>query len=165
MTQQPMRIDASVLGMTGSGFVPLAATHNIVAGLMLTPVYMQLDQPAQAAALPPVRRGLSAEQRATRIGASATRSEGIRRGRARLAASLCNQNAGKEFLVTLRLAAGLSQAELGQRIDMQQPNVARMEKQPGDLGMTIVSKLASALSTSTDRIIKAAENTNLALAQ
>lgn len=155
-----MLIDASVLGMTGSGFVPLNASHDMVIGVMMTPVYMMLNQPAQAASVTLARRGVSAERRTARIAASLVRSEGIRNGRTRLAASLCAVNDGKAFLTTLRLAAGLSQSELGRLIDMKQPNVARLEKQPGDLGMNVISKLARALNTSTDRIIEAADNTN-----
>lgn len=151
--------------MTGSGFVPLSATHDMLMGVMMTPVYMKLNQPAQAAAVTPVRRGVSAERRAARIAASPLRSEGIRHGRTRLAASLSTVNEGKVFLTTLRLAAGLSQSELGRLIDMKQPNVARLEKQPGDLGMAVIRKLATALATSTDRIIEAADNTNQASAK
>lgn len=134
----------------------------MMVGVMMTPVYVRLDLPSQSAAIAAFRRGVSHTDRAARISASALRSEGIRRGRARLAASLSATNEGKIFLTTLRLAAGLSQTELGKLIDMQQSNVARMEKKPGDLGMAVICKLAKAFGTSTDRIIEAAHNTNQA---
>lgn len=137
----------------------------MVMGVMMTPVYVRLNQPAQALPITVVRRGVSAESRAARIAASPLRSEGIRNGRTRMAASLSAVNDGKVFLTTLRLAAGLSQSEMGRLIDMKQPNVARLEKQPGDLGMTVIRKLATALRTSTDRIIEAADNTNQASAK
>ena len=151
--------------MTGSGFVPLGASHDMVMGVMMTPVYMKLNQPAQAVPAPVVRRGVSAQCRAARIAANSLRTEGIRNGRVHLAASLSAVNKGKVFLTTLRLAAGLSQSELGQLIGMKQPNVARLEKQPGDLGMAVIRKLATALATTTDRIIEAADNTNQASAK
>lgn len=137
----------------------------MVMGVMMTPVYMMLNQPAQVAPVALARRGVSAERRAARIAASSQRTEGIRHGRTRLAASLIAANEGKVFLTTLRLAAGLSQSELGRLIDMKQPNVARMEKKPGELGMTVIEKLAEAFSTSSDAIIKAARNTNQASAK
>lgn len=134
----------------------------MVMGVMMTPVYVRLDLPTRAPGITARRRGVSHEQRAERISASPLRSEGIRRGRARLASSISAINEERSFLTTLRLAAGLSQAELGKLIDMKQPNVARLEKQPGDLGMNLIRKLAKALSASTEQIIEAAENTNLA---
>lgn len=151
--------------MTGSGFIQLGATHDIVMGLMVTPVMFSLNLTPRTTSIALVRRGVSSEQRAARIAASPLRSEGIRRGRIRLAAALGSANEGKIFLSTLRLAAGLSQSELGKLIDMKQPNVARLEKQPGDLGMTVIRKLAKALNTTTDCIMEAADNTNQALAE
>lgn len=53
--------------------------------------------------------------------------------------------AGDYSLRALRLKAGLSQRELGVRIGMSQPNVARLEREQCDPHLSTLLKLADAL--------------------
>lgn len=53
--------------------------------------------------------------------------------------------AGDVSLRSLRLKAGLSQRELAERIGTSQPNIARMEKSPGDVTLGTLRRLAAAL--------------------
>lgn len=64
-------------------------------------------------------------------------------------------DAGEVSLRGLRLAAGLSQRELGERIGMSQPNVARLERHPGDVGLHTLRKLAEALGVDLNTLGKA----------
>lgn len=63
--------------------------------------------------------------------------------------------AGEMSLRALRLKAGLSQRELGERIAMSQANVARMEKRPGNLGIETLRRLAKALGVDLNSLDKA----------
>lgn len=64
-------------------------------------------------------------------------------------------DAGEASLRALRLKAGLSQRELGERIGMSQPNVARLESRPGDVGLTTLRRLAEALGVDLNTLDRA----------
>ncbi len=131
---------------------------------MVSAVYIELNQTfSEVESVRTTSRGISREQRANRIAASAERSEGIRRGRMRLAKAIDAVNEAEPRLSTLRLKAGLSQAELGQLIDMKQPNVARFEKNPGNPQLETLRKLSKALGVSMDLVADAIEATNKAV--
>lgn len=150
-----------MIGTTGSAFLPLGGTHNAVVGLHITPVMIVLNQRLDR---PAPMRGLSASGRAARIAANPQRAAALRQGRQRLAAAIGRQNEGMQSLAGLRLAAGLSQAELAARMDMQQPNVARLERRPGDPSMTTIQRMARALSVELSDVVAAIEATNKAAA-
>lgn len=63
--------------------------------------------------------------------------------------------AGNFSLRTLRLKAGLSQRELAERIGTSQPNVARLEKAPGDPTLGTLRRLADALGVDFNTLIRA----------
>lgn len=159
MTRQPQPTETSVLVMTSSTFLPLGGTANAVVGLHVTPVLVQLNQQIRPAAMP---RGLSAAERAARIARNPARSKALVQGRQRLARVIERMNEGVRPLAALRLAAGLSQSELAARMDMQQPNIARLEKRPGDPSLSTLRKLASALDAPLEEVIAAVDAANMA---
>lgn len=58
-------------------------------------------------------------------------------------------------LRALRLQAGLSQRELGERIGMSQSNIARLERRPGDIGLGTLRRLAQALGVDLNTLDRA----------
>lgn len=143
--------------MTGSTFLPLGGTSNTVLGLHVTPVLLRLNQQVSAV---PTPRGVSAQERATRIAFNPARAAALVQGRQRLARVIEKMNEGARPLAALRLAVGLSQSELAERMNMQQPNVARLEKRPGDPSLSTLQKLSKALGVSLDDVIAAVETSN-----
>ncbi len=126
-------------------------------GLQITPVYIAMQrQPSKK----DTQRGLSATDRAARIRSNPVRSGAQQAGRQRLARVVSHFNPGTKPLSTLRLEAGLSQAELAARMDMLQPNIARLEKKPGDPSMTTLKRLSAALGVTVDVVIAAVEAAN-----
>ncbi|WP_177192700.1 helix-turn-helix transcriptional regulator [Variovorax sp. OV084] len=54
----------------------------------------------------------------------------------------------------MRLKAGLSQAQLAEKMGTQQSNISRWERDPGDLKGTTILKLAAALNVDGNAILK-----------
>jgi DNA-binding XRE family transcriptional regulator len=106
------------------------------------------------------KRGISATERIARIRNSPLRAAAIVKGRQRLAKVAAQLNPGFRPLSALRLAAGLSQSELAEKMDMKQPNIARLEKKPGDPSLSTLRKLASVLGVDIGEVIAAVEATN-----
>ena len=71
-------------------------------------------------------------ERTAQIAANSSRhpipAAAIVKGRQRLAKVTENRNSGLKLLSILRLAAGLSKAELAEAMNMTQANIARLEK-------------------------------------
>lgn len=108
------------------------------------------------------KRGISATERGARVRSNALRAAAIVKGRQRLARVAEQRNPGFRPLSSLRLSAGLSQAELADKMDMKQPNIARLEKKPGDPSLSTLQKLASVLGVDIREVIAAVEMTNKA---
>jgi len=126
-------------------------------GLQITPVYIAMHrQPSKR----DTARGLSATDRAAQIRANAVRSGALRAGRQSFARVVSHFNPGTKPLAALRLEAGLSKAELVARMDMLQPNIARLEKKPGDPSMSTLKKLSAALGVTVEVVIAAVEASN-----
>ena len=140
-----------------STFLPLGITHNAVYGLQLTPVYISLNRHVENIG---TSRGITVAERSARIRANPARAAAIAAGRERLAKVVAHFNPGVRLLSSLRLAAGLSQAELAEKMDMKQPNIARFEKKPGDPSMSTLVKLASVLGVDIAEVIAVVEATN-----
>ncbi len=90
------------------------------------------------------------------------RAEAIVKGRQRLAKVADHLNPGFRPLSALRLAAGLSQSGLAEMMDMKQPNIARLEKKPGDPSLSTLKKLAAVLGVDIAEVIAAVEAANKA---
>lgn len=71
-----------------------------------------------------------------------------------------NPKAPTPTLVSLRLHAGLSQAELAQLLGTAQSGIARMEKRPGDLALSRLTQLSAAFNCDINTIAQAVHNTN-----
>ena len=155
MTQPLTNSEVSVIGTTGSTFLPLGGTHNCFFGLHITPVYITLNRHVACDSSP--KRGISAAERSVRIRNNPLRAAAIVKGRQRLAKVAGRLNPEFRPLSALRLAAGLSQTELAERMDMQQPNIARLEKKPGDPSLSTLQKLAAVLGVDIGEVIAAVE--------
>lgn len=150
-----------MIGTTGSAFLPLGGSRSGIFGLQITPVYIALNQHVVSATTP--KRGLSLTDRsASRIRSNPLRAAAIVKGRQRLAKITDQRNPGFRPLSTLRLAAGLSQAELAEKMEMKQPNIARFEKKPGDPAMSTLQKLAAVLGVDIGEVVAAVDATNKA---
>jgi len=55
-------------------------------------------------------------------------------------------------IASQRRKKGLSQAELAEKVDMRQPNVARLEKNPGRVTIDVLFKILLSLGNSPKRI-------------
>lgn len=149
-----------MIGTTGSAFLPLGGSHSGIYGLQITPVYIAMNRHVVGDNGP--KRGISATDRGARVRSNALRAAAIVKGRQRLAKVADQRNPGFRPLSTLRLAAGLSQAELADKMDMKQPNIARLEKKPGDPSLSTLQKLAAVLRVDIREVIAAVEVTNKA---
>ena len=149
-----------MIGTTGSAFLPLGGPHSGIYGLQITPLYIAMNQHVVGGNGP--KRGISATDRGARVGSNALRAAAIVKGRQRLAKVADQRNPGFRPLSTLRLAAGLSQSELADKMDMKQPNIARLEKKPGDPSLSTLQKLAAVLGVDIREVIAAVEATNKA---
>jgi DNA-binding XRE family transcriptional regulator len=107
-------------------------------------------------------RGISANERRASIKNNPLRAAAIVKGRQRLAKVAGQLNPAFRPLSALRLAAGLSQAELAEKMEMVQPNIARLEKRPGDPSLSTLQKLAIVLGVDIREVIAAVEATNKA---
>jgi len=146
----------------GSVSRPLSGLGRKIFNLKITPIYLVLGHrltPERTA-----QRGVSPRERAARIAANPSRAAAIVKGRQRLAQVTKNRNPEWQSLSTLRLAAGLSQAELASMTDMKQPNIARLEKNPGDPSLSTLRKLAVALGVEITQVIAAVDAINKAKA-
>lgn len=149
-----------MIATTGSAFLPLGGSHSGIYGLQITPVYIAMNQHVAGDNGP--KRGISATERGARVRSNALRAAAIVKGRQRLARVAEQRNPGFRPLSSLRLSAGLSQAELADKMDMKQPNIARLEKKPGDPSLSTLQKLASVLGVDIREVIAAVEMTNKA---
>ena len=160
MTPQLRNSEISVIGTTGSAFLPLSGFHSGLFGLQITPVFIALNRHVAGDSSP--KRGISTAERSARIGNNPLRAAAIAKGRQRLAKVADHLNPGFRPLSALRLAAGLSQSELAEKMSMKQPNIARFEKKPGDPSLSTLQKLATVLGVDIGEVIAAVEAVNKA---
>ena len=66
---------------------------------------------------------------------------------------------GRPTLASLRLAAGLSQRQLGEKCGLQQPHVSRYEVGKHEPTLTVAKNLADALGVGLDQFFEAWSNT------
>lgn len=149
-----------MIGTTGSAFLPLGGSPSGVFGLQITPVFIAMNRHVAGDNSP--KRGLSATERSARIKNNAMRAAAIVKGRQRLAKVADHFNPGFRPLSALRLAAGLSQSELAEKMGMKQPNIARLEKKPGDPSLSTLQRLATVLRVDIGEVIAAVEAANKA---
>ena len=97
-------------------------------------------------------RGIAISERAAKLERNPQRAAALAKARARLAGIAEERSA--ETLTTLRLKAGLSQAQLAQKVGTKQSNVSRWEREPKELQVTTILKLAAALGVSDAKIFE-----------
>jgi DNA-binding Xre family transcriptional regulator len=161
MTLQPLNTQACVTATTGWAFLSLGAPASAVLGMKITPLYISMNQSVIKTSA--VGRGLSAAERKLRIENNPLRAAAIGKGRKRLAKIAERTNPGFRPLAVLRLAAGMSQTELAEKMQMKQPNIARLERSPGDLSLSTLQKLALVLGVDLREVIAAVDATNGAI--
>lgn len=144
--------------MTGSVLRPLGSSDKGIYGLHITPMFVTMD--CNVILDKTVVRAISADERAARMKKNPLRAAAIVKGRQRLAKVLESRNPGFRPLSALRLAAGMSQIELATRMGMKQPNIARLEKSPGDPSLSTLKRLAGALGVEIGQVIAAVDATN-----
>lgn len=99
----------------------------------------------------------STKARIERLSRDPRKAAALARARARIGEYLEDVAPLELSLVALRLRAGLSQTQLAERMGKQQSNVSRMEKDPGDMQLSTMKKLAEALGVQLSEIVDALE--------
>lgn len=110
--------------------------------------------------LPPLNRGeLCASDYLAKVEANPRRAAALARARER-----AGRTPGRpQTLTQLRMAAGLSQAQLASKMGTQQPNIARWEREPGKMNVETILRFASALGVAAEEVFKASSSSNVAL--
>lgn len=93
-----------------------------------------------------------------KVEANPRRKAALENARKKYSTWLDNESIPGVGLASLRLAAGISQAELARRLNMAQPNVSRLERGAGDPHFSTIKSLATALNVSIDRVVSAIED-------
>ena len=107
------------------------------------------------AALP--LRGIYVSERMARLERDPKKAAALARARGRLGQAA--EKGARPTISSLRLNAGLSQAQLAERLGTQQGNISRWEREPTELQVTTILRLAAALGVSDTvifEIVKAA---------
>jgi ribosome-binding protein aMBF1 (putative translation factor) len=87
------------------------------------------------------------------VEADARKAAYMQQARKRLADALYADE--PETLSALRLAAGLSQAQLAERASTSQPHITRIEKGQTDPGTDLIARIAAALGIDDMRVYRA----------
>lgn len=131
---------AILIDNRSAGIVPDAkVVHQVRSGNALVSTYVV--GPAQRAS------------RKDRLLSDPRKKAAIQRARQKIAAAI--DDASEFSLSKLRLQAGLSQAQLAQRIGSQQPAIARLEKGAVDPGVSTITKIADALAVTPQAVLTA----------
>lgn len=85
-------------------------------------------------------------------------AQAMERMRRKVGAAISNRP--RSGVAALRFKAGLSQQQLADRMATQQPNIARWERQPEQMTVVTIRKLAGALEIDTQELFLAIENVN-----
>lgn len=101
----------------------------------------------------PLPNSVSVDNLVREVEADASKAAYMQQARKRLANTLY---AGEsETLSALRLAAGLSQAQLAEKAATSQPHIARIERGQTDPGTDLIARIASALGIDDMRVYRA----------
>ena len=101
------------------------------------------------------RIGTNIRNRIAKLEKKPARAAALAKARQRLGSSLQAADSKNEHtLAAMRLSAGLSQAKLADLMGTQQPNIARLEKNPAGLQAATVLKLAQALGVDPLKILQ-----------
>lgn len=102
----------------------------------------------------------SAQNRSTRLARDERKSAAIARARQRMGDWYEQAQIDGKGLVALRLKAGLSQTELAKRLNMQQPNLSRLEKGLVDPKLSTIKELAIVLGLDLGVVANAVSSMN-----
>jgi len=98
--------------------------------------------------------GVNIKTRIARLEKNPERAAALAKARERIGSALQSVDTDHEHtLASMRLRAGLSQARLAELMGTQQPNIARLEKNPAGLQAATVLKLAKALKVDPMEIL------------
>lgn len=134
--------------MTTSGwaFQPTSVTASSVSGYFMCHVHIDTAQD-------PEHHAASVAALARRYEADPKKAAALARARQKLAERLGNEP--KASLTQLRLKAGLSQAKLAEKMGVQQPYIARVERGEDDLKLSTIENLARALGITPTEVFAA----------
>lgn len=148
----------SVTAMTGSTFLPFGQVGSAIVGLTIIPTAVYTHEKWVGARM---ARGVSVKDRMVRLEADPAKARALNAARAGIGAVMQARNEGRATLATLRMAAGLSQTQLAQKMETKQGNISRWEKNPGDMHATTILKMARALNVDSTRVLEAIQMTEL----
>lgn len=154
MTQDILTCNEFSPTMIPLGFSPDIAQSNeeITVGWVFMAAQVTIVHPRSTQ--PVIRsKGLSLKDYVSSISSDPATKERLQKARKAVSLFAKNETSGRETLASLRLKAGLSQAELASLIGATQPYVARLERGTSDFRSSTIRKLASALSVSVETIV------------
>lgn len=101
----------------------------------------------------PLPNSVSVDTLVREVEADARKAAYMQQARKRLADTLYADET--ETLSALRLAAGLSQAQLAEKASTSQPHIARIERGQTDPGTDLIARIAAALGVDDMRVYRA----------
>ena len=142
---------------TGAGGLPFVMWINDQVQII-----QQILDPASHAA---TAGFVTAAERGRKLAGNSRRSAALQRARQRVGDWLASEQLEGTGLVALRLKAGLSQTELARRLDMQQPNLSRLERGLVDPKLSTLQQLAEALGVDLGSVAAAVASQRVAEAE
>lgn len=145
-TQRPIFLSIGKQSPSATGYM---------AGLVCLPLMVVNNkEPVQFIPSPTVQ-GTHIAARMQRLERDPSRAAALSRARQRLGGALAQTNLAQMGLAALRLAAGLSQHTLAERMGTQQANISRWENGSVDLQASSIRKLAKVLGVAPEIVLSA----------
>lgn len=129
--------------------LPIGAPSNVQTGSPAPVIYREFAAPRPV----PLADTVSLESLIARCAVDAPLSAEMSEARRQLAGSLYAD--APASLSALRLEAGLSQAQLAERVETSQPHIARIERGVTDPGTETIARIARALEVDEVVIFRA----------
>lgn len=136
---------------------PTRSNDEITVGWVLMATQVAI---VRTRAIKPVTRtkGLSLTDFISTISADPATKKRLQNAREKISVFAKDEKSGRDTLASLRLKAGLSQADLANIIGATQPYIAKLERGTSDFRASTIRKLASALEVSVETIVNLNEN-------
>jgi ribosome-binding protein aMBF1 (putative translation factor) len=122
---------------------------------------MVVNERVKEVRTPSVPAGKPYSSRLNKIAADPQKAAGVAAARARMGDWMSKEASMRPVaLSALRLRAGLSQAELAEKLNTSQPNIARFEKSPGNPSLESIKGWSAALGVTITDVIAAIDAAN-----
>lgn len=129
--------------------LPIGARSEIKTGSPAPVIYREFNTPRPM----PVANATGLDSLLAEFEADAEMAEAMAQARQELAAEIYQDE--PETLSALRMAAGLSQAQLAKLAETSQPHIARIERGVTDPGTDMIARIATALEIDEVRAFRA----------